>query len=91
MSLAVDAALQRVAVEMLLDRQDSRLQQDLQDGQVQAGFLLRFQLPLRPKCRVHVILVNIRIASLMRVLLWCQVAKIQKIRHICRIKLQMKF
>lgn len=29
MSLAVDAAMQRVTIEMRLDRQDLRLQQDL--------------------------------------------------------------
>jgi len=85
MSLAVDAALQRVAAEMRLDRQDSQLQKDLQDGQVQTGFLLRFQLPLRPKRRAHVILANICIAFLMR---YYGAKLVQKI---CRIKLQMKF
>lgn len=44
--LAVDAALQLVASEMRLDRTDSRLQQNVQDGQVQRGLLLRFQLSL---------------------------------------------
>jgi hypothetical protein len=44
--LAVDATLQLNAGEMRLDRQDLRLQQDLQNSKIQGRFLLRFQLSL---------------------------------------------
>lgn len=54
----VNAALQRIIGEMRLDGTDLRLQRDLQNSQIQGGFLLRLQFPLQFERQAQVILAD---------------------------------